>query len=103
MKNPSKHRRKRAIPYIFGSDRLDEFLHKLLDDNDFRLRTYIYRMSNAEKTFPAIFIGTPFSDLFNWLRDEHGGGDFHIMIRRGKKMELSGIARIGAPPSRRLR
>jgi hypothetical protein len=46
---------------------------------------------------PALFIGTPDRDLLEWLRDEHGGGDFHIIIRRGKCMELSGIACVGMP------
>jgi hypothetical protein len=36
----------------------------------------------------------------DWLRDEHGGGDFHIIIRRGKRMELSGIICIEAPLAR---
>ena len=101
MKNPPKRRPNRTIPYIFGNNRLDELLLQLLDDNDFRLRAYIYSMNDAEKIFPAIFVGAPFDDLFNWLRDEHGGGDFHVIIRRGKKMELSGIVCIGAPPGGR--
>jgi len=46
---------------------------------------------------PAQFAGSPFPGLFEWLRDELGGGDFHIMIRRGKRMELSGVISIGAP------
>jgi hypothetical protein len=36
----------------------------------------------------------------NWLRNEHSGGDFHIIIRRGKRMELSGIICIGVPLAR---
>jgi hypothetical protein len=103
MKNPPKRKRNRTIPYIFGNNRLDELLLQLLDDSDFRLRAYIYRMNAAGKIFPALFVGAPFSDLLNWLRDEHGGGDFHVIIRRGKKMELSGVVCIGVPPVRRLR
>jgi len=64
---------------------------------------YVYRMRDDEKVVPAIFVGMPFSDLFDWLRDEHGGGAFHIIIRRGKSMEISGIICIGVPvvrPSR---
>lgn len=103
MKNPPKRKRNRTIPHIFGNNRLDESLFKLLFDNDFRLRAYVYRMNNGAKIFPAIFVGAPFSDMFDWLRDEHGGGDFHIIIRRGKTMELSGMVCIGAPPMRHLR
>jgi hypothetical protein len=63
MKNPAKRKRNRTIPYIFGNNRLDELLFQLLDDNDFRLRSYIYRMHDDHKIFPAIFVGAPFSDI----------------------------------------
>ena len=95
MKPAPKRRRRRTIPYIFGNDRLDELLFQLLDDPDPQLRAYVYRMENDQKVRPALFIGAPFDSLISWLRDEHGGGDFHILIRRGKRMELSGIMCIG--------
>ncbi|HWY16018.1 MAG TPA: hypothetical protein VNX86_12845 [Rhizomicrobium sp.] len=103
MTKPQKRKRNRTIPHIFGNSRLDELLFQLLDDSDPRLRMYVYRMRDDEKVVPAIFVGMPFSDLFDWLRDEHGGGAFHIIIRRGKSMEISGIICIGVPvvrPSR---
>ena len=103
MTKPQKLKRNRTVPYIFGNDRLDELLSRLLDDSDLRLRMYVYRMRNDEKILPAIVVGAPFSDLFEWLRDEHGGGTFHVIIRRGKRMELSGIVCIGAPLTRSLR
>ena len=90
-------KRRRAIPYIFGNDKLDELLFGLLEDNDPRLRAYVYKMREHRKIVPAFFVGSPCSDLLNWLRDEHGGGEFHLIIRRGKQMELSGILRIGVP------
>jgi hypothetical protein len=93
-------KRKRHIPYIFGNNRLDELTYKLLYDTDPGLRAYVYRMRDDQKIFPAIFIDAPFPDMFNWLRDEHGGGKFHIIIRRGKAMELSGILCIGVPQAR---
>ena len=99
MRNRAK--RKRNVPYIFGNDRLDELLLQLLDERDPRLRAYVYRLIGEQKVFPAIFIGEPFSDMFSWLRDEHGGGKFHIIIRRAKTMELSGILCIGVPLARR--
>jgi hypothetical protein len=37
------------------------------------------------------------------LRDEHGGGEFQIMIRRGEKMLLAGEIAIAAPPHSTLR
>jgi hypothetical protein len=59
-------------------------------------------MRNNQKIVPAIFIGLPFCDLLNWLRDVHGGGEFHLIIRRNKSMELSGIVSVGAPIARRV-
>jgi hypothetical protein len=100
MAKPQKRKRKRTIPHIFGNNGLDELLLQLLDDSDPRLRMYVYRMHDDEAIVPAIFVGAPFCDLFSWLRDEHGGGAFQIIIRRGKGMELSGIVCIGAPPVR---
>jgi hypothetical protein len=35
--------------------------------------------------------------LIAWPRNEHGGGHFRIIIRRGKRIELSGIVGIGVP------
>ena len=45
----------------------------------------------------ALYIGPPFHGLIAWLRNEHNGGHFHIIIRRGKCMKLSGIISIGVP------
>ena len=97
MKSRQKHRRKRSIPYIFGHDRFDELFWQLLDDGDPSLRAYVYRIRGAERCVTALFIGVPYNGLAEWLRNEHYGGDFHIIIRRGKTMELSGIICIGAP------
>ena len=98
VKAAQKRKLKRAIPYIFGNnDRLYELFWQLLDDGDPSLRAYVYRIQDMKKILPALFIGEPFNGLVEWLRDEHRGGDFHIMIRRGKRMELSGIICIGIP------
>jgi hypothetical protein len=97
MKSPQKRKRKRRIPYIFSSDRLDERFWQLLDDPDCQLRAYVYRMLNDRKVLPALFAGEPFRDLSDWLRHYHSGGEFHVIIRRGKRMELSGIICIGVP------
>jgi hypothetical protein len=102
MRTSQKRNRKRAIPYIFGpNDRLHELFWQLLDDGDPSLRAYVYRVRGTEKDLPALFTGEPFNGLAEWLRDEHKGGNFHIIIRRGKRMELSGIICIGTPPVQR--
>ncbi len=100
MTNVKNRSRKRAIPYIFGNPRLDELLEQLIASSDWRLRAYIYRIQGEEKVLPAVFVGAPFPGLCEWLRDELGGGDFYIMIRRCKQMKLSGIICIGAPRAR---
>ena len=100
MKTTNKRKRTRSIPYVFSNDRLHELFWQLLDDPDPQLRAYVYRMLNGRKVFPALFAGEPFRDLVDWLRDYHGGGEFHVIIRRGKHMELSGILCIGAPLAR---
>ena len=91
MKTTLKRKRRRTIPCIFGNDRLDELLWQLLEDDDSRLRAYVYRIENGRKIKPALYTNAPYDGLIEWLRDDHAGGDFHIIIRRGKRMELSGI------------
>ncbi len=95
QKTKLKRTRRRAIPFVFSSNRLDELLWQLLDDGDPALRTYVYRLKSGAKITPAVFNGCPFAGLLDYLRDEHNGGDFHIIIRRGRQMELSGIICIG--------
>ena len=38
-----------------------------------------------------------FPDLLEHLRDEYYGGEFAVIIRRGKIIELSGIVSIASP------
>lgn len=101
MRNQHKSTRKRSIPYIFGNDRLDALFWRLLDDPDDQLRMYVYGMGEMQKLVPAIYVGPPFPDLCEWLRDMHGGGEFQVIIRRKKIMELSGIIGICAPLEQR--
>ena len=103
MKNQQKLKRKRTIPHIFGNDRLDELLWRLLDDTDEQLRMYVYQMGPTQKIIPAIFVGRPFPNLCEWLRDKQGGGTFQVIIRRKKIMELSGIIGVCAPLAQRKR
>jgi len=101
MKTSKERQRKRTIPHVFGNDRLEELLWNLLDDRDPQLRAYVYRIHDDRKDDALYigppYIGPPFHSLIAWLRDEHGGGKFQIIIRRGKRIELSGIIGIAAP------
>jgi hypothetical protein len=60
---------------------------------------YVYRMRDDRKLKPAILVCAPFSGLFDHLRDKHHGGDFALIIRRTKIIELSGVVRIAPPPT----
>jgi len=92
-----KRRRQRVNPYIIENDRLEPLFWQLLDDRDPRLRIYVYRLRGGQKSKPALYIGRPSPRLIDWLQNKHGGGDFYIMIRRGKCMEISGIMGIAEP------
>ena len=77
--------------YIFDNLHLDQRLWQLLDEADCRNRLYVYRVIDGKPARPALLIGQPFPDLLDVLRDQHGGGEFEIMIRRGDRMLLSGV------------
>jgi hypothetical protein len=62
---------------------------------------YVYRMLDGLTLKPAIFVCAPFPNLFDRLRDKHQGGDFAVIIRRAKTIELSGAVRIAPPPRSR--
>ena len=93
--------RTRVISDIFGSDRLDERFNQLLDDLDPTLRLYVYRLECETLVRPALIKGYTFRDLTDVLRDEHGGGRFYVMFRRGEKLVLTGAIDIAPPPTRR--
>src|SRR5258708_28798362 len=82
-KNKQPRKRKRVMPYIFGNDRLEELLWRLLDDRDPLLRAYVYPIRDDRKD-DAVYIGPPFQGLIAWLRNEPNGGPFHIIIRPPK-------------------
>jgi hypothetical protein len=86
---------------IYSDDRRLELFWRLLESTDDRDRVYVYRIVNDKPARPAIYKGTPFSSLESFLRDEHGGGKFQVMIRRGETMLLTGGIAI-ASPSRRM-
>ena len=71
----------------------------LIDAPNCRDRMYVYRIVNGEPVKPALFSGDPFSWIENYLRDDHKGGEFLIMIRRGGKMLLTGSISIEPLPT----
>ena len=83
--------------WIFGNPLLEERLIRPLEAADPNVRLYVYRLHNGRPIMPATLNGAPFPTLLETLRDEFGGGDFKLMIRRGKVMLLSGSIAIGVP------
>ena len=57
-------------------------------------------MRDSLKLMPPILVCAPFSGLLDYLRDKHHGGDFALIVRRAKTIELSGVVRIAPPPLR---
>ena len=55
---------------------------------------------------PYLMCTSPWSDLLHTLRDGHGGGDFRIMIREGRKMiyrgDIAVVRGVNLGTSRRL-
>ena len=98
-KPAKKSRKRRVFPELTLNIHREEKLNALLDDTDPRLRVYIYHAANGKRVGKAFYIGSPvsFRQLLDYLRDDIGGGDFHIMIRRSKKMEISVLMSVGVP------
>jgi hypothetical protein len=86
------------IRNIFGNDRRDDRLHQLLHAADERDRMYVTRLNNdGDPVGDPILNCTPFPELFPYLRDNFGGGDFRIMIRRRRVLLLAGAISIASP------
>ncbi len=79
---------------IFDDDILSGRFFNLTDEANPDDRCYVYRMKHGKPVRPALVKCVPYPALFDDLRDEHGGGDFQVMIRRGSTMLLSGLLRI---------
>jgi hypothetical protein len=101
-KSPQKAPRQRRIPDLWSNNRLDERAYHLLQDRDPRLRLTVYRLNGDQRLKPAVLTCQPFPmhELCDYLRDQLGGGEFCIMIRRGKIMALSAAVLIAPPPGR---
>jgi hypothetical protein len=85
---------------IFANERLESLLWQILDEGGPEYRVYVYRLVRGQAITPAIWKGRPFPDLLNYLRDQHGGGEFRILIRRSDRMILSGRIGIAIPLNR---
>lgn len=86
---------------IFDDDDLTATFFYLTENATEQDRCYVYRIADGKPRRPAIIKCVPYPGLFDDLRDEHGGGDFQIMIRRGETMMLSGKLCIAEPLRRR--
>ena len=63
----------------------------ILDRADEDATMYVYRQDAKGKIIhPFLLKCVPWPDLMTTLRDEHGGGCFRIMIRKGRTMIFSG-------------
>ena len=66
-------------------------LFNFLDNNDPELDLYVYRLdSRGRRQKPYLWRTFPHNGLLQTLQDDFGGGEFHIMIRDGSTMVLSG-------------
>ena len=64
---------------------------------------YVYRIGEDGRPIRPYLLRSPATEeLPEILRDHYGGGKFQILIRRGKKMLLSGRIAIGLPISKRF-
>ena len=65
-------------------------LYKVLSEGNLDLAVYVYRLdARGKRRKPYLWRTYPHDELLDTLRDEHGGGDFYIMIRDGNQMVLS--------------
>lgn len=72
-----------------------------LEEADGASVAYVYRLDASGNTQKPYLLRYPaWPTLPSILRDEHGGGDFKILIRRGRKMVFSGKISVGVPLSR---
>ena len=65
-------------------------MYVILSEENLDLDVYVYRVdSRGKRQKPYLWHTYPHEGLLDTLRDEYGGGDFHIMIRDGNQMVLS--------------
>jgi hypothetical protein len=67
-----------------------EVLHDILFRADPHHAVYVYRVDAKGRVLrPYLYKCDPWPGLLETLRDEFGGGDFKIMVRRGRTMVVS--------------
>ena len=75
-----------------------ELLWSILDQEYDDAVAYVYRLGPDENPIrPYLLKCAASPDLPETLRDDYGGGDFQVMIRRRRKMIFSGTISIGIP------
>ena len=68
---------------------------------DPRQTMYVYRLGPDGRLIkPYLMSCEPYPDLFEDLQAAHGGGEFRILIRQGRKMLFSGAIAIEPLPLR---
>jgi len=76
-------------------------LHEILDSDRHFYLVYVYRVTQDGKIIkPYLLKCIGYPDLLEMLRDHHGGGEFKLMIRKGRTLVYSEIISIGMPLKR---
>ena len=83
---------------ILDSDRLHARFYRLCFNSNPTDRMYVYRVDDDQTEKRAVIKGAvPFPGVLERLRDKFGSGTYYVMIRRGKKLLLSGSVSIDGP------
>ena len=73
------------------NDQVWERLWRILDLRDKEAVVYVYRLnSNGEPMKPCLLKCEAWPGLPSMLRDEYGGGEFKLLIRKNRTMIFSG-------------
>lgn len=76
---------------------LEALFKKVLERSHPQDRIYIYRVHADATVAPAVFRGRPFPALLDILREQHGGGDFRLLIRCADRTILTGTLHLPNP------
>ena len=88
-----------GMPRLNTAERTWQRLWSALDDPTGRRKAYVYRINpKGHRSTPNIWNGYAWEHLPEHLRDHFGGGDFHLMIREGRRLIFSGDISIATSP-----
>jgi hypothetical protein len=74
-------------------------LWMVLATNDAESVVYVYRLNSYGKPIkPCLLKTRVWMELPDMLRDQHGGGHFKLLIRKGRTMIFSGEIAIASDP-----